>query len=131
MPFKRFDHYKQSEDSKQAAAVLDAGIALYQRLIAQGSDLKKIAYIRRLQYLAFARKGDWQKIVESLDENMSHDESSEGKGRWLLLKALVTEKRLQDRKQALQLYQSFLAQYPEHSLTKLAKHRQELLLQTA
>ncbi len=128
IPFLTSNYYEAQGDDAKAKKVLDDAIANYQNLIDSG-DLKSRAMVERLQSQAIAEKGDWQQLLQNFDDKIERETSEVRKGNWFILKALITENRIQDPKAALSLYENFLAQFPEHPMTDLAKSRSEALHQ--
>jgi pentatricopeptide repeat protein len=130
IPFLYAAHYEAAGETDKVHNVLNDAIQRYQGL-SEGSNASLAAYAERLQNAAIAEKGDWQQLLGNFDRKLAKETSPERKGNWFFLKAVVTENRLQNRAAALELYKSFLAQYPNHPLTELAKTRQDSLLQQA
>ena len=131
VPFTRFLHYKEVGDVEHANQTLDQAIARYKKLVGEDPNSKLARYAKRFMFQAYTQKKDWDQLMLSADQELQGEISEEKKGRWLFLKALITENRLQDRERALALYQDFLAQYPGHPLSHLAKSHQEVLSKTA
>ncbi|MBI4358215.1 MAG: tetratricopeptide repeat protein [Candidatus Omnitrophica bacterium] len=127
IPFARFLHYKATGDVERANQTLDQAIAHYKKLVAEDPHSKIAQYAKRFMFQAYTQKEDWDQVMLSADQELQGETSEDGKGRWLFLKALITENRLKDRERALALYQDFLAQYPGHPLSHMAKSHQEVL----
>lgn len=128
IPFLTANYYEAQGNQDMVKKVLDEAIAGYQSLIDSG-DPQSLALVERLQSQAIAEKGDWQQLLQNFDEKIQRETSDVRKGNWIILKALITENRIQDSKAALSLYENFLTQFPEHPMTDLAKSRSEALHQ--
>ncbi len=127
IPFQVARHYKAEGQPEKAKSVLDDAIRRYVALGKGHPETQLERYVRRLVNLAYAKEGDWNQVLANLDEDMKLEKRVAQKGQTLLYKALITEKQLQDKKQALDLYRDFLAQYPNHPLTGIAKGHLEAL----
>jgi TolA-binding protein len=130
IPFMLASYYEEQGKADEAKKILDEAIGRYQSLV-DSADPRMADMALRLQNAAYAEKGDWQSILSNFEERIQQEKTPERKANWVFLKAVVTEKRLQDNAAALALYQDFVAQFPDHPLASLAKSRQELLLKKA
>lgn len=130
VPLKLALHYEASQDTTQAVQELDQAIQSYLKIQQESKDPAEVAYVERLEQVAYAQKGDWNKVLENFDESLQKETIPMRKGSWLLLKAIVTEKKTTDPNKALTLYQSFLEQYPQHPLAALAQRQYQSLLKS-
>ena len=128
IPFFVAEQYEKTGAPEKAKEVLDRALERYKDLESRTKDPDRASFVQRLQNAAYAEKGDWAKVIENFNGNIKREKSLERKANWIFLKAFVTEKRLEDRVQALDLYKDFLAQFPQHPLAKMAKSRQDILL---
>lgn len=130
IPFLLASYHEEQGHADEAKKILDEAITRYQSLV-DGSDTRMANVALRLQNAAYAEKGDWQNMLANFEQKIQEEKAPERRANWVFLKAVVTEKRLQDEAAARTLYQQFLSQYPEHPLAALAKTRQEFLLKKA
>ncbi|MBI4430118.1 MAG: tetratricopeptide repeat protein [Candidatus Omnitrophica bacterium] len=110
----------QAEEAKR---LIDEAINRYERLGEDQPESPAAEQARRLVNEAYAMKGDWQEVLANVDEDMEKETVTTRKGSWLFLKALIAENRLGDKQQAQSLFESFLKEYPQHPLVKLARTR--------
>ena len=127
IPFMQAAYHDEQGNSEESKKILDAAIGRYQSLM-DSADPRTADMAMRLQNAAFAEQGDWKKVLANFDQKMQQEKFQARKANWLFLKAIVTEKRLQDTSGAVELYKQFLVDYPTHPLANLAKTRQDLLL---
>lgn len=130
VPFYRSKYYETHGDAARAATELEKAIAQATEL-SRSSDQKLAFYGDRMLNVAYAQKGEWEKVVANFDVNMRNEINPARKGGWLFLQAVITETRLEDKTGALDLYKQFLTQYPTHPLAKQAKSRVEALQKAA
>jgi len=130
IPLMRFVHYDKLEQRDNANKVLDQAIARYKKVVEENPRSKLATYAKEFMLAAYTQKKDWNELMASVDQEFQRETSKDKKGRWLFLKALITEKNLKDREHALTLYQDFLAQYPGHPFAQVAKSHQEILTKT-
>ncbi len=131
VPLMRADHFNEVGETAQALDILDKAIRHYEVLAANQKDPKIVSYAQRFRSQALARKGAWKEIVDDIDKRMAEETTPVRKGRWLFLKALMTQNRLKDSPKAIELYESFLNLYPGHPLEARAKTQLELLRKPA
>ncbi len=128
VPFMKFMHYDKIGQPEIGNKVLDEAIVHYKKLMATENRRSKMArYAEQFTISAYAQKKDWNQLLAGVDQALQKETVKEKRGRWLFLKALITENNLKDRERALTLYQDFLAQYPGHPLFNSAKNHQEIL----
>lgn len=127
VPLMRFVYYKSIGKTDAAHKILDDAIQNYRKLVSEKPKSKLATYAKQFIFSAYTQRKDWDQLMASADQELKDETNEEKKGRWLFLKALIAENRLRDREQAFQLYQDFLAQYPDHHLSQLAKSHLELL----
>ena len=123
----RVIHYRRAGDVETANKVLDEAIDHYKKVIKEQPNSKSATYAKKFMFSAYSQKKDWNQFMASVDQELQDETVEERKGRWLFLKALITENRLQDRERAMALYQDFLTQYPSHPLSQLARNHQDVL----
>ena len=128
VPFMRYLHHKSLGDQQEAMRVLDEVIERYKFLVTTDANSKLASRVRKFSYQALVRQGDWDALLSHVDWEFAQETDDIRKGRWLFLKALITQNRLKDRERALQLYHDFLSEYPDHELTRLAKHYRATLI---
>ncbi len=131
VPLMRADHFNEVGETAQAVDILDKAIRHYEVLESTSKDPKVVSYAQRFRSQALARKGAWKEIVDDIDKRMSEETTPVRKGRWLFLKALMTQNRLKDNAKAIELFESFLNLYPGHPLEARAKSQLELLKKPA
>ena len=131
VPFMWFVHYDKLGQTENANKVLDQAIARYKKIVEEDPRSKLAFSAKQFMLSAYSQKKDWNQLLVNIDQEFQNEKSKDKKGRWLFLKALITEKNLKDREHAFTLYQDFLAHYPGHPLTQVAKSHQELLTKTA
>ncbi len=130
IPLMRFVHYDKLGQTENANKVLDQAIARYKKVVEENPRSKLATYAKQFMLSAYSQKKDWNQLLADVDQEFQRETSKDKKGRWLFLKALITEKNLKDREHALTLYQDFLVQYPGHPLSQMAKSHQEILTKT-
>jgi hypothetical protein len=125
----RAEHFREAGDTEQSNKILGEAILVYQGLETENPDenVRKIA--TRFKTAAYAQLGAWQDMIKEIEGQMAQETQPEKKGRWLFLKALLTENRLKDHGAAIQLYENFLKDYPEHPLSSRAKAQLDALKQ--
>lgn len=117
-------------NSEKAKVILEDAINHYKKLEEQYPHTKVAVFAEQLRLEAHLKKGEWDQVLANFDRHIDLEPSPARKGSWLYLKAVMVEDRLKDVRQALSLYDHFLLQYPNHPLTKFAKARRGLLVQT-
>ncbi|HTL48455.1 MAG TPA: tetratricopeptide repeat protein [Verrucomicrobiae bacterium] len=129
VPLLRAEHFREAGDTEQSNKILGEAILVYQGLETENPDenVRKIA--TRFKTAAYAQLGAWQDMIKEIEGQMAQETQPEKKGRWLFLKALLTENRLKDHGAAIQLYENFLKDYPEHPLSSRAKAQLDALKQ--
>ncbi|OGW84785.1 MAG: hypothetical protein A3C35_03400 [Omnitrophica bacterium RIFCSPHIGHO2_02_FULL_46_11] len=130
VPLVRFLHYRKVGEVEMSKKVLDEAIARYKRIMKERPNSKMAAYAKKFMFSAYTQKKDWNQFMASVDQELQNETVEERKGRWLFLKALIAENRLRDRERAAAFYQDFLARYPSHPLSQIAKNHQDLLSKT-
>ncbi len=131
VPFMRFVHYQELGQNETAKGILDQAIERYKKIIAEYPKSRLAISAKQFLLSAYSQEKDWDQLLADVDQEFQNETVKSKKGRWLFLKALITEKNLNDRERALTLYQDFLAQYPGHPLAQVAKSHQEILTKTA
>lgn len=131
VPLMRADHYNEVGETDKSKAILEEAIATYSSIEANSADPKVASYARRFRSQALARKGAWSEIVLDIDKRMAEETTPQRKGRWLFLKGLMTQNRLGDSQKAIEIFESFLRQYPGHPLEARAKSQLEALRKPA
>ena len=129
VPFMAHLHYESIGQKEKAKEILDSAINHYKELATQYSGTKLERYVRSFINSAYAKQGNWNQVLSSIDEEIKREKRPIRQGRWLILKALIAEKQLQDKEKALSLYRDFLTRYPEHPLARAAKMHQQILAQ--
>lgn len=123
-------YHTVSDHPEQAARVLTEAIDRYQKLKLE-SPGSLSAYAQFFTNEAYAQMGDWQRVLDNVDEEFGKETENDKKGSWLLLKAYITANRLEEREQALDLYRKFLSEYPSHPLRHTAEDHIKALSQVA
>ncbi len=131
VPLMRADHYNEVGEADKSMTVLNAAIEKYAALEQGAEDPKLVSYARRFRSQALARKGSWTEIMLDIDKRMAEETTPVRKGRWLFLKGLMTQNRLQDNPKAIEIFESFISQYPGHPLENRAKSQLETLRKPA
>lgn len=129
VPFRFYEHYKSIGQMGQADSILNEAMGRYRQLAATHAGTAVEATAIRFLHAAYVTKKDWQGLLAYIDEEIKKEKSQVKQGRWLILKAMIIEKRLKDREKALVLYQDFLKQFPDHPLANTAKQHQQILTQ--
>lgn len=127
-PFYLANHLDTLGRHEEAKKVLNDAILRYEKVKEAQPKTVAAAYAERLQNLAYADKGEWEKVLANFDQKIAQETVAERKGTWLFLKALVAENHLTNKDKALGFYRSFLEAYPNHPQAKIAKQRQNFLL---
>jgi len=127
VPFMRFVYYQKLGQNETANKILDEAIAHYKKIVEDKPRSVLAIYAKQFMLSAYSQKRDWNQLLANVDQEFQNETVKDKKGRWLFLKALITEKNLKNRENALTLYQDFLAQYPGHPLAQAAKSHQEIL----
>jgi len=127
VPFVRYLHYKEVGNQDEAFKILDTAIAHYKDLVSKYPNSRVAAFARQYMHQALVQKEDWAAVMQNFDIEMARETIVSRKGRWLFLKALVAQNRLQDHDRAVTLYENFLSQYPDHPLEFMAKQYQQSL----
>lgn len=126
-PFLIATHYESIGEKKKAGQILDEAIRRYETLAGQRSNTPLGQYAKYFLNSAYAKRGDWDKVLANIDEAMKKEPNVSEQGQWLLLKALISENRLHDKNKARVLYQNFLKHYSDHPLARIAKSHIEAL----
>jgi len=121
IPLLRADYYRSVGENEQATDTLNKAILQYEILEGRGDQTPDtVGMARRMRASALMAKGDWDTLITDLDKYKLEENDPQREGRWLFLKALLTETRLKDKNKALDLYQDFIDQYPNHPLVSRA-----------
>lgn len=127
VPFLRSDYYEAKGDQEKAKQILNQAAEHYKDLERQQPNVEIGQYARRQLQSVYIRQGDWDQVLVNIDEDLHKERNARRQGEWFLLKALITEKRLQDKTKATALYQDFLKRYSDHPLVGVAKSHLEAL----
>lgn len=121
VPLIRANYFQMQGDKKKSDAILDEALQKYDQLQGDGTDQKLNQFTERVRAQALAQKGDWDKVVEEVDKHMQEETVDSKKGRWLFLKALLIQNRLNKPDVAASLFKEFLQKYPNDPLAPKAK----------
>ncbi|MBI4115667.1 MAG: tetratricopeptide repeat protein [Candidatus Omnitrophica bacterium] len=127
VPFMVSLYYEQQNQPEKVEEILDEAIKQYELIEKEHPGTRLAKQARRFMYNAFAKKGDWDKFLANVDQDIVNEKNSVIQGRWLLLKGLIAENRLKDKEKAVTLYQDFLQKHPEHPQANVAKSHLEAL----
>lgn len=125
VPLLRATYYKNQGELEKMGEILDEALLRYEELKVREAAEDAAAVVKdhadRFKFAALSIMGDWNTMIGDLDEYMNRETEPEKKGRWLFLKALLTQNRLQDIEKARDLYEAFLEEYPNHPLSHRAR----------
>lgn len=127
VPFAISMYYESQGQTDKAEQAFSDAVAKYEELAKKHPGTEIEATAKRFIMSAYAKKGDWNQILSSIDADANKETDPNRKGQWLILKAMVVENRMQDKEKALILYQDFISEYPNHALANVAKTRIEAL----
>jgi len=120
--------YKAEGDQDKANRILNEAIQHYQTIESTSSSLRMAGFAKFYRQAAYGQLGKWDQVMSNLDQEIATQSSVESMGNYLLMKAFISERGLQDADQALNLYQEFLSQYPDHPLTGFARAHADVLI---
>jgi len=129
IPLIRYEHYRAAGEGEKSRSSMDDAINTYKNLIKQYPRTNFGRQALRFLQTAYIKKGDWVQLLSLIDVETAQERNTYKQGQWLLLKAVITERRLQDKDKALALYRDFLIRFPNHPLVETAKQRQQILTQ--
>lgn len=121
IPLLRAHYHKTQGDVEKSEALITQALADYENFMTVHDGDARADYAERFKAQALAELGAWDEVVKQIDARMEAETAPERKGRWLFLKALLTQNRLDDPVGAASLYKEFLSSYPEHPLAARAK----------
>jgi len=122
IPLLRASYYKSQGDTEKSEALITDALADYETFMAANEGNAKADYAERFKAQALAELGAWDEVVEQVDSRMAAETNPDRKGRWLFLKAMLTQNRLNDPTEAVTLYKEFITVYPNHPLAARAKN---------
>jgi len=125
VPLIKNAYYQSATQVEKAQLILKDAVQYYEELQKKHPNTKVAAYAKRFMYAAFSQQGDWTAMLKNIEDEINLEKNADRRGRWMFLKAMVTQNRLKDKEQATALFNDFLTDYPEHSLSDLAKVFQE------
>lgn len=129
IPLLRASYYQSLGETEKSNELLNEAIHQYERHKDSLSDIGTHVIAEKFQNIAYAQKGEWDRVLMNYDERFNKAATDQVKGVWLFLKARLTEERIKNRHEALLLYENFLKHFPEHPLIDIAKSRQKILSQ--
>jgi len=121
IPLMRANYFKSIGEEEKSTEILDGALKQYQDVELESSDQKVLQFTKRVKAAALAQKGEWDDLVAEVERHMNEETIDVRKGRWLFLKALLTQNRLNKPEAAAGLFQEFLTKYPEHPLAPRAR----------
>lgn len=121
IPLLRAHYHKTQGDLEKSEALISQALADYDNFVTLHEGDARADYAERFKAQALAELGAWDEVIKQIETRMDAEKTPERKGRWLFLKALLTQNRLEDPVQAAALYKEFLASYPDHPLAARAK----------
>ncbi|MCM8775336.1 MAG: tetratricopeptide repeat protein [Candidatus Omnitrophica bacterium] len=131
VPLFFYTHMESLGETEKAQEILDSALQKYQEIEKTATDPAMSQLAQRLEFSAYAEKGDWKEIMSTFDENMAKEQAMDKRGNWLIFKAFIAESKLKDLEQAKSLYQSFLSEYANHPLANYAKTKLEALTKSS
>lgn len=129
VPLLRASYFSSIGEEEKSREILDEALLKYEELEEQPAGEGTARFAERFKTAALLQKGAWDEVIQIVEQRFEKAEQPEKKGRWLFLKALLTQNRLKDKAQAEKLYQRFLSEYPNHTLTSRAQKQLDLLRQ--
>ncbi len=127
VPMLIWTYYHSKGETQKADAAFKEGVSYFERFAQDYPQSRLARTARRYRNFLYGQKGDWNQVVANLDQDMANEKRTELKGNWLFEKAVITEKQLQDKPKAIDVYQNFLTHFPNHRLAGMAKTRLEVL----
>lgn len=121
IPLLRANYHRTQGDIEKSDALITEALVDYENFMAENEGTKKADYAERFKAEALAELGAWDKVIEQIEKRMASETVPARKGRWLFLKALLIQNRLEDPVQAAKVYKEFIEAYPDHPLVARAK----------